>query len=316
MFGAHRSHLEDGATIAEFEDSCLWMYVLVDELWARVGRRYRRPGPAPACSDSELITMVLVGECRGWDVETELVEAWRGHRDLFPVVPERSRFNRRRRDLTAAINDLRRVAVAGLDLARDRQAAIDSLPVPVMRFHLVPSSPASGTWKAHGAASGKVATKQQTIFGYKRHLLVTLNGVILDFLLAPANVSDLEAGAELLAGHRDLLALGDEGYVSAPVAAALRAEAGITLLAVPRRNQRAQLPPSLVALHTRWRRIIETVNGQLAEQLHSEENHAHTFRGLCARLYAKLTAHTLCLALNRALGAPDFLHLKALAFPN
>ncbi len=34
-----------------FADLCLGMYVLVDELWARVGPWYRRPGPAPACSD-------------------------------------------------------------------------------------------------------------------------------------------------------------------------------------------------------------------------------------------------------------------------
>ena len=302
--------------IAEFEDFCLWMYVLVDELWPRVAPLCRRPGPAPACSDSELVTMVLVGEYRGWDEETELVAAWRARRDLFPCVPERSRFNRRRRALAPAINALRRLTLGLLDLAADRQCALDSLPVPALRFHLVPSSPAVGTWKAHGAAFGKVATKKQTIFGYKLQLLVTLNGVILDFLLAPANVNDLEAGAELLAGHRDLLVLGDKGYLSAPVAAALLAEAGLTLLTVPRKNQRAQLPPALAALHTRWRQIVETVNGQLAELFHIEENHAHSFEGLCARLYSKLTAHTLGVYLNRRLGNPDCLHLKALAFPN
>lgn len=302
--------------IADFEDFCLWMYVLVDELWPAVAPLCRRPGPAPACSDSELVTMVLVGECRGWDSETELVEAWQGHRGLFPVIPERSRFNRRRRNLMHAINALRRAVLRLLDLAQDRQCAIDSLPVPVMHFHLVPGSPATGTWKAHGAAFGKVATKKQTIFGYKLHLLVTLNGVIRDCLLAPANVTDLEAGAELLAGHRDLLVLGDKGYISDPLAAALRADAGVTLLTVPRRNQRTQLPPALVALHARWRQIIETVNGQLAEQLHIEENHAHTFWGLCARLYGKLTAHTLCVYLNRLLGNPECLQLKALAFSN
>ena len=60
--------------------------MLVDDLWARVGRRYRRPGPAPASSDSELITLVLAGECPGWDQETELVAAWQDYRALFPVL--------------------------------------------------------------------------------------------------------------------------------------------------------------------------------------------------------------------------------------
>ena len=302
--------------ITRFDDYCLWMYVVVDELWPGVVGRYRRPGPAPACSDSELVTMVLVGESRGWDEETDLVREWRARRDLFPHVPERSRCNRRRRALAPASNDLRRVTLRLLDLAEDRQCAIDSLPVPALKFHLVPSSPAVGHWKEHGAAFGKVTTKKQTIFGYKLQLLVTLNGVILDFLLAPANVNDLEAGAELLAKHRDLLVIGDKGYLSAPVAAALLAENAITLLTVPRANQRVQLPPALAALQTRWRQIVETVNGQLANLLHLEENHAHSFGGLCARLYSKLTAHTLTLFLNRLLGNTDCLHLKALAFPN
>ncbi len=300
--------------IANFEDFSLWMYVTVDDVWQRIAPRYARHGPAPACSDSELITMVLVGECRGWDLETDLVASWQLHRNLFPIIPERSRFNRRRRQLALAINEVRRLVLALLDLAQDRQAAIDSLPVPVLHFHLVPSSPATGLWRSYGAAFGKVSSKQQTIFGYKLHLLVTLNGVILDFELAPANLNDLPVGVELLAEHRDLTVLGDKAYISAAVAEQLRTRAGITLLTVPRHNQRVQASAAFAALHTRWRQIIETVNQQLSEHLHLEENHAKSFAGLCARLYTKLTAHTLCVYLNRLLGNPDPLQLKQLAF--
>jgi Transposase DDE domain len=300
--------------IADFEDFCLYMYVVVDELWTRLRPRYQRPGPPPACSDSELITMVLVGECRGWDQETDLVAAWQDYRALFPVIPERSRFNRRRRGLMYAINDLRRAVLPALDLAQDRQAVIDSLPVPVMHFHLVPSSPSRSTWRAAGASFGKVSSKKQTIFGYKLHLLITLGGVILDFELAPANIHDLTVGAELLAEQRDLLALGDKAYYSGPVAAALHTQAGVRLFALPRATQRRQLPPAVVALHTRCRQLIETVNEQLTAQLHLEVNHAKTFSGLCARLYSKLTAHTLCVYLNRLLGSPNCLQIKGLAF--
>ena len=298
----------------DFEDFSLWMYVTVDDVWQRIAPRYARPGPAPACSASELVTMVLVGECRGWDLETDLVASWQLHRDLFPVIPERSRFNRRRRQLALAINDLRRLVLALLDLAQDRQTAIDSLPVPVMHFHLVPSSPATGLWRSSGAAFGKVSSKQQTIFGDKLHLLVTLSGVILDFELAPANAADLPVGAELLAEHRNLVVLGDKAYISAAVAAQLQAEAGVTLLTMARQNQRAQPSAAFAALHTRWRQIVETVNQQLSEHLHLEDNHAKTFAGLCARLYSKLTAHTFCVYLNRLLGNPDSLQIKQLAF--
>ena len=302
--------------ITEFEDFCLWTYVLVDELWQQLPPAYKpTSGPAPDCSDSELITMALVGECRGWTEETTLLRCWREHRDLFPVVPERTRFNRRRRQLMYAINAIRQGVLAVLDLAQDRQCAIDSLPVPVLQFHLVPASPSTATWQSQGAAFGKVPTKKQTIFGYQLHLLVTLGGVIRDFVLAPANASDVAVGEELLRAQQDLTAIGDKGYISAPLAAALRDEQGVRLLTVPRRNQRAQLPPEVTTLLNRWRQIIETVNDQLTEQLHLGRHHAHTFWGLCARLYTKLAAHTLCVYLNRLLGAPACLQIKALAFP-
>jgi len=303
--------------ITEFEDFCLWGYVVVDELYARLPAAYKPSrGPAPGCSDSELIAMALLGECRGWQQETTLLRCWRERPDLFPVVPERSRFNRRRRDLSQAINALRQGLLHALDVAQDRQCAIDSLSLPVMQFHLVPAAPAAATWRSHGADFGKVPTKKQTFFGYKLHLLVTLGGVIRDFLLAPASVSDVVAGAELLRAHVGLTVLGDKGYISAPLAAALRVEQDVALLTVPRRNQRRQLPAATARRINAARQIVETVNDQLAAQFGLATHHAHTFRGLCARLATKLAAHTLCLYLNRRLGNADFLQIKALAFPN
>jgi len=300
--------------IHDFDDFSLWVYFLVDEIWQQIAPLFKRPGPAPVCSDSELIAMVLIGECRGWDVETELLSQWREHRDLFPRQPSQSRFNRRRRQLMAAFNLIRRVILHGLDVAQDRQCVIDSLPVPVVQFHLVPGS--TGDWAASGASFGKVSSKKLTIFGYKLHLLVTVGGVILDFELAPAHASDLEVGFELLSEHTDLEVVGDKGYISAAKAAELWQFQRVRLLTLPRRNQKAQLPPAVQKMLNALRQIVETVNGQLTEQFHIEVNHAHTFWGLCTRLYAKLTAHTLCVHLNRLLGHSNFLQIKALAFPN
>jgi hypothetical protein len=301
--------------IADFEDFCLWMYVVIDDVWGKVAPVVARPGPKPACSDSELLTMIIVGECCGWDQETEALSHWQRHRALFPVLPDRTRFNRRRRSLMLALNEVRRVLLTQLDLAEDRPCAIDSLPVPVMRFHLVPSSRATSRWRAHGASFGKVASKKQTIFGYKLHLLVTLTGLIRDVTLAPANELDLTVGVERLTEQANLVSLGDKGYVSQPAATTLARERGVVLVTLPRTNQRDQSRAVLARLHTRFRQIIETVNDQVAEQFHIEENHAHTFWGLCARLYSKLTAHPLCVYLMRLLGHPDPLHIKGLAFP-
>lgn len=300
--------------IESFDDFCTWMYMIVDDIWQQIAPLFKRPGPKPVCSDSELITMAIVGECRGWDVETEMLSYWREHQDLFPNIPSQSRFNRRRRNLMLAFNLIRRTVLQMLDLAQDTQCVIDSLPVPVVQFYLVPGS--TGDWKAHGAAFGKVSSRSETIFGYKLHLLVTMGGLILDFELAPANATDLQVGFEMLSEHTDLDVLGDKAYISAEKAAQLWQHNRVRLRTIPRRNQKKQLPDHLKRIHNKVRQIIETVNGQLSEQFNIEKNHAHTFWGLCTRLYTKLTAHTLCIYLNRLLGNPDFLQIKALAFSN
>lgn len=299
--------------IDSFDDFCLYVYVIVDDIMQQIAPLLKRRGPSPECRDSELITMALVGECRGWDMETDLLSCWSGHTDLFPNIPTQSRFNRRRRNLMLAINLIRQTVLQGMDVSQDPQCAIDSLPVPVVQFHLVPGS--TGDWPAHAATFGKVSSKKLTIFGYKLHLLVTLGGVILDFELAPANASDVTVGTELLAQHTDLTVYGDKGYISAEVAAELLRTNRLQLLTLPRSNQKTHVPAPVRKTFNAVRQIIETVNGQLTEQFHLEHNHAHTFWGLCARLYTKLTAHTLCIFIHRLLGKPDFLQIKGLAFP-
>ena len=236
-------------------------------------------------------------------METDLLSHAPMYRQLVPRLCSQSRFNRRRRALARVFNAMRRVLLRWLDLAQDRQTVIDRLPIAVVGFHVVPESTAD--WDGHGAAFGHVASKKQTIYGDTLHLLVTLGGVIVD----------VEVGIGLLDEHSDLTTFGDKGYIRQAEQARLWGEQRVRLLTLPRRNQRMQLPPVVRQTFNRVRQIIETVNGQLTEQFNIEENHAHTFRGLCTRLYTKLTAHTLCVYLNRLLGSEDCLQIKHLAFP-
>jgi hypothetical protein len=36
----------------------------------------------------------MAGECRGLDIEPEMLSEWRAHRDLLPRAPSQSRFSR------------------------------------------------------------------------------------------------------------------------------------------------------------------------------------------------------------------------------
>ena len=162
--------------ITDFDDLCLWTYVTVDDILIKLTPLLRRPGPCPDCSDSELIAMILIAECKGWDIETQLLSEFSQHRHLFPILPCQSRFNRRRRNLGAIINQIRQLLLAGIEAASEQLCIIDSLPIPVIQFHLVPSS--TNNWSCYEADYGRVESKKQTIFGYKLHLLVTASGVI------------------------------------------------------------------------------------------------------------------------------------------
>ena len=250
--------------IHDFDDFCLYVYVIVDEIVQKVSVCLNRPGPDPVCSDSELIAMSLIGECKGWDVETELLSNMKMHRSLFPNQPTQSRWNRRRRNLMNITNLIRKTLLSQLDLSQDRQCVIDSLPIPVVQFHLVPQSRAE--WPAYGADFGRIESRKETIFGYKLHLLITMGGLILDFELAPASASDGSVGFELLSEHTDLTVVGDKAYIQAKQAAELWQQNRIRLLTLARRNQKQQPTKDAKQRINSIRQLIETVNGQLSSK--------------------------------------------------
>ena len=70
--------------ITDFDDLCLWTYVIVDDMLIELAPLLRRPGPPPQCSDSELIAMILIAECKGWDIETQLLSEFSQHPRSVP----------------------------------------------------------------------------------------------------------------------------------------------------------------------------------------------------------------------------------------
>ena len=295
--------------IASFTELCTYVYVVIDDLYqALIAPQDRRPGPRSTCSESEVITLTLVAELTGQDEEGPfLAYVRRNHPTLFPLLPERSRYNRRRRRLTAVTNRLRvallQRLLRRLDASERRLCLIDSLPVPVVGF-----AHARGSHRWYGeAAYGYNAAKKQTFYGFKLHLLATQSGLVLDFALVPANRVDGALTAQLLSQTAHLVVLGDKAYLNAPLQAELARQHAVTLLTPPRANQTqdpAAPPHPLTPLLSSLRQAIETLNAQLAEQFQVERNRAKSVPGLCARIQAKLTAHTLGVYLNEWLGQP------------
>lgn len=292
--------------IEDFVELCTYVYVVTDEVYRRVVAPYdTRPGPRSGFTDSELLTVSVVAELVGLDAETRcLTYLRRNHPTLFPLLPERSRYNRRRRQLAEVTNRLRGAVMARLWRVLEAEGrdlcAIDSVPVPAVGF---PHARHAHRWYGE-AAYGRVASKRQTIYGFKLHLLISQCGLILDFALVAANATDGALAEQLLIDKAGLTVLGDKGYINGPLHQRLAARNGLTVLTPQRRNQKVQLPAALTRAINRARQIIETVNSQLVGQCHLQRNRAKSLGGLATRIHAKLAAHTLGLYLNYHLGRP------------
>jgi hypothetical protein len=92
--------------------------------------------------------------------------------------------------------------------------------------------------------------------------------------------------------------IGDKGYLSQFLGEEL-ARYGIRLRTPLRSNMSDSNHPSYIHLQQRFRRLIETVIGQLVERFNLEKIRARDMWHLTSRINRKILAHTLCFWLNR-----------------
>ena len=267
----------------------------------------RRPGRAPECPDSDILTIGWLLEYIGADSEHS------GYRRLkvelktvFPCLPERSRFNRRRRNLAGASEVLRRALETYLP--KPDVFIVDSFPIPICDFKRAKASKSALKWAdASGtlATYGHCATKGLgTFLGFRGHLITTVDGLPVDFAIASADIDDREVLPLLCQRGQYPILLGDKGYISDPLQQELLETENTCLLPTLRSNQKRQYPVSFGKLHVRLRRRIETTINQLTEQFNAARVRARTQWGLQTRMSNKFGACLLGAFLNQCLGRP------------
>jgi hypothetical protein len=264
----------------------------------------KRPGPAPRLSDSEVITLALYQELIGEPREDHFFRLHQASlRPFFPGLNERSRYNRRKRDLWSMILAVRVSLQLVLDAFQmEETAAIDSAPVPCVSYkRSKQASDFAGT-----ADYGVCSSKAMKYFGYKFHSVVSLTGLIMGFLLTPASRYDNQPVVELLDSfsHHLKQMLGDGAYNDAALESYLQQSCSLQLLAPAKANQAPKRSPSAQKQLNRLRLIGETVNAQLQEQLHLSKHYAKSTWGLMTRIAAKITAHSVGMMSNSLLGRP------------
>jgi hypothetical protein len=277
------------------EELFVYVYVLVHDLMlARAVVVPGRPGPAPACSDAELLAIAVVRHLLGRRSESgflaEVARDW-GH--LFPVLPHQSEANRRTRWLWGAFEQLRSALAARLP--EDDCQQVDTSALPVKHPSRV-RGPDQWTGPGNDLAArfGRDAAHAEWFYGFRLAVKTDLGSrIVRAWSIVPAAVSERDVAEDLLEpgpAPRDLLA--DKGF-NGKAFAASQAARGTAVLVPPGKGQRAAMPSILLKVIAEWRNRIETTFSEITDQMELARHGAHTFWGLLTRTAATIAAHTL-----------------------
>lgn len=261
------------------------------------GHRLRQRGPMPSLTDSEVLTMEVVGEFLGLDDEAGLFRYFRRQwAHFFPALPtvHRTTFTRQAANLWVVKEQLWQYVLRSAPVDNET-AIVDSFPLPVCRF-----ARARRCRRFRGeAAYGKDLVARQTFYGFRVHVRLAWPGFIARLCVAPANVHELAAVPDLTAGTRGVL-IGDRNYWAPELTHEL-AQHDLRLLAPYRWAQRDPTPDRSFQL-SRVRYRIDTVFGQLVERYGIQRVRARDAWHLASRLLRKVLSHTLAALLNARAG--------------
>jgi hypothetical protein len=274
------------------------VFCLVDD---RIkGRRIRQRGPDPKLSDSEVLTIEIVGEFLGLDTDRALYRYFRRHyREWFPALGEvhRTTFSRQAANLWKVKEYLWQELLV-LAPHEPTFAICDSMPLPACLF-----ARAYRCKRFRGeAAFGKDILLKQTFYGFRVHVRICWPGLITRLSVAPANAHELSVVPEITAGTSGLL-IGDRNYHSPKTKEELAKSMGIKLLA-PYSSKKRDPDLKRSAFLSRLRYRIDTVFSQLTERYSVKRVWARDLWHLGSRLMRKVLSHTVAFLLNHRMGNP------------
>lgn len=276
------------------EDLLVHTYVLIDDALITGALRIpARPGPAPACSDAEILTIAIVRHLLHRRSEAAFrIELLDDHPGLFPHLPGQSQLNRRTRWLWGAFEQLRAVLAAAL--VTDDAAQVDTSALPVKHPSRVRGPDG---WVGPGglcARFGRDGAHAEWFYGFRLAVLTDLGSrLVRAWSIVPAAVNERQVAADLLSAEpvrRYLLC--DKGFAGRGFVADLAA-VGTVVITPPLKTARLVMPAPLRKVIAQWRNRVETTFGEITEVMDLARHGAHTFWGLLTRTAATIAAHTL-----------------------
>ena len=109
--------------------------------------------------------------------------------------------------------------------------------------------------------------KKQTYFGFKFHVLTTVDVFLTDYVITPADVDDRKVVWDLCDKYSAMSIIEDKDYINKRLTPELKSKKDITLLFLKRGNSKNNYPKEIRQLIFKVRIRIATSFSQLTEQL-------------------------------------------------
>ncbi len=276
------------------EDLFVHLYVLVDDAITDGAVAIPpRPGPVPACSDAEVLTIALARHLparrseAGW-----LAGVRRDRAHLFPRLPAQSEFNRRVRWLRGAFEALHARLAARCPEDSWQQTGTPALPV---RHPSRVRGPDGRTGPAGLAAGfGRDAARAEWFYGFRLAVRADLGSrPVRGWGIVPAAVNERAVAGDLLDGVRPPAGLLPDRGFAGRAFAARHSASGTAVVLARSRARRHQLSKAQRRPVAALRNRIETGYGEITGRLELARHGARTFWGLLTRVAATLAARTL-----------------------
>ncbi len=271
--------------------------IIDDELQKMLSSKLRSRGRHPGLTDSEVITMEIVGEFLGYDCDKSIWTYFKHHWiHFFPAMPDRCNFVRQSANLHIIKRLLQERLSVDLGALSDMLHLVDGFPMPICKFA---RAHFSRIFKGQ-AAYGYCAAKQERYYGFRGHLVISSTGIITGAAFTAANIDERDVCPELVEKIKGLL-FGDKGFIRPELKKELSTEK-IYLETSLRGNMQDNRPKEFVKWMVSQRRLIETVVGQLTERFHIEKIRARDLWHKASRFWRKILAHTVCIKININMG--------------
>jgi Transposase DDE domain len=269
----------------------------------------KKPGNARRIvTDAEVVTLCVAQAIMGITSDPRFLAVARkrlGH--LFPTLPDRAGFYKRREALSDTIEALIGEFARHSPGSVDDMLLVDSTPVECARSReTVKRGGQSSLADAISDAAdyGYCASHSRYFYGFRLHSLFAMDGTPRALALTSPKIDEKEVCLEMVARcerqpGQFLTLIGDKNFRGAQFEADLQAlDAQIQR---PRRKDEPGTGPHLAPI----RQCVESIYWTAKDILTLERHGARTLHGLRTRLACRFLALTAAIALNHRLGLPS-----------